>query len=1525
MRTHLAQDGFSNVHYCTYNVTPELSDPANASRLLWRAQIALRDHTTSLASDPNRAAYLVVSDVKRATLWVFTGPNAGPDSPSGDFPAFTVVKNIINEQYNALEYGGRGSFQAANLGELNGRSTVKPTTASRASNSNADQNNVELNQASGNAYQLFILAVLTSISYTLARYYDMIPLDVRSFFSKSLLLDSTDQFSSKTAGIPVMCVDAHLSTSGTLLIFSSHDRRRSLGHLMSPNAIFPTSSKDEEYYSLVSSSSRFRAAGACVHWKSAAQAWLRSKGLTLAKGNAPVAWRLVPIVDGDVLSLIDSGPMPLAANMTALSEWPAALCFRDHSQLQDEAPDVFSSHSPSAWENASNQTKKSRKLLDSFTFAQDWVLSSDDRRRTIDALRAAKQAEKEKSSAQAPAGGHDISIPSSPVYARTGELAGVSAIYPTPPDGFASQAPNSSSIVAPDLPSELRNEDFREQEDPIVSSDLHLNDESPELAESAEQTSEFHNELFDDMEEDGFGATGVTDADFSFFDEPEADDIDLAFEEAEEPTDVGENSLNMLASKHRESAVDTQPSSVPEKTDGPEPLLNEFPTEHIAQNQSEDEGLQPQHASAVSDVEPCSNESIVQNTPSQAITPELSPTLVQKRLFQDTGSSENANRHQVQILHENSKTFNPVSFGGRVSTFDQKYGNSGRFGFDLKKENPSPGQKRTGSTAAMGSTKKLPFEIGNLHGASRSKSSTTAANNYPSEESTDEGYSSDTDSDSHYNEEEFPYQKGSNLTSDEADSNYRQNKRQRNGSDSGAPYNEQTASPEKPLSTIAESGMTTEQEAHYLLSQIDSKFEESVYRSLPGSSGKPDPQNPQSNGLSELRTAILHDKGAISIAQTISNTHIKSSFDDDSQTNEVASCKVTETSSIENLMESALLDVVKKLFPSATECDLLGLVSLQEATLDIQSTKPNQRPILQRKQTEGPGPYSNSIFRIQPPYVKVQRSEKVLHVLPPAIHFWDSLGLGPFNGPKDLFAYCIYPSNRRTEKALTQFFDCLASTYENRKFGIHEMDRGVVKSHACFFPYDLDMEASPTETVHGVQSACVAATKSLAVGAMDEKNLVVYLVNPFDDCTMFAGLCQAVGPILRVSSQSIFGPRTGHPRPNIIIKILNIDDIPPEDAILDPNPEYMLRLAHEIYERSVLSGPDGIQSGLNIRLSPAIQLTTAIPKSIQFKMTADPPSDLLEENSFFHMAYSRSPSDQWLTAAWTDNTGQYQTSASYSLCGRKFEEVAYELWDTTIGILKSKNISWRVIVAKEGLFVPGEPECWTKLFSTPAQLQIITTLISVEVKPCLTISSDGLLSSVCAENGGRAHSYSNGNPANIGTPVSTPTPTADGSSAAPSPSAAADNQIESSPDSRLIDQADETWGAVLGTRLRTSPVLGDWSPSLISGLLVKRGDSSHPPEASLSRRMPCIAVHVNWIGNNAASAASSGISSSSSAPLPGTMRSYEMLMKEVLNMYRCLGTLAKVKFMDDGMGGVVPWHILAAMRGANALDRCLSV
>jgi mediator of RNA polymerase II transcription subunit 13 len=312
-------------------------------------------------------------------------------------------------------------------------------------------------------------------------------------------------------------------------------------------------------------------------------------------------------------------------------------------------------------------------------------------------------------------------------------------------------------------------------------------------------------------------------------------------------------------------------------------------------------------------------------------------------------------------------------------------------------------------------------------------------------------------------------------------------------------------------------------------------------------------------------------------------------------------------------------------------------------------------------------------------------------------------------------------------------------------------------------------------------------------------------------------------------------------------------------------------------------------------------LEQPLPKTIDFKLNANPSASLLQENTCLHVAYAQSIDDRWITAAWTDNRGTQQMTASYCL-GRKnepismpFSEVAKEIWETTLEYISSKKIHWRIMIARVGVMDPSESDFWMGLASTVSDAQVSLTLITVQPDPSLRLLP---ISVVLSPNGNVAQS--------VITPVSTPqalqtsivspenatTPARDTASAATPVEAPA----EPDSDGRLIDFTDQSWGAVLAHRLNNSNSLMELNPALISGYLIKRGgtNSDDPPIV-----MEVNIVHSEVIGN------------------PRTF--HEGLLREILGYYRGLGTLARVRGIVDAVKDVRPWHIAAAEKAVKTL------
>ena len=133
-----------------------------------------------------------------------------------------------------------------------------------------------------------------------------------------------------------------------------------------------------------------------------------------------------------------------------------------------------------------------------------------------------------------------------------------------------------------------------------------------------------------------------------------------------------------------------------------------------------------------------------------------------------------------------------------------------------------------------------------------------------------------------------------------------------------------------------------------------------------------------------------------------------------------------------------------------------------------------------------------------------------------------------------------------------------------------------------------------------------------------------------------------------------------------------------------------------------------------------------------------------------------------------------------------------------------------------------------------------------------------------------------GNTAQVGTP--------------PANAAFGDHDSEA----KLVDITDETWGVMMDGILDDPLTLSDSCASLASGYLVKR--------AGPRDENGLIPLSVNLLHGQ---------------------KPYRGVLKEVLGMYRNLGTLARVRGIVDPMRSVLPLHVAAARKAWKAVSETM--
>lgn len=307
-----------------------------------------------------------------------------------------------------------------------------------------------------------------------------------------------------------------------------------------------------------------------------------------------------------------------------------------------------------------------------------------------------------------------------------------------------------------------------------------------------------------------------------------------------------------------------------------------------------------------------------------------------------------------------------------------------------------------------------------------------------------------------------------------------------------------------------------------------------------------------------------------------------------------------------------------------------------------------------------------------------------------------------------------------------------------------------------------------------------------------------------------------------------------------------------------------------------------------------------------FQLAAEPPSDLLHEGSILHIAYSRTLDRQWLAATWLDNTGQYYSTASFSLRGRSFAQGAEDVWERTREILAARQVTWRIFIVTSDPVDRSVSQCWRSVSSNPRKQPLCVTMLSAQTNPELQLSPVDT-----------QVAWSNGLDQGFLTPASTPqastfTSSPDVSSHAnapltPAPSETAASLADNDPDAYLIDMTDESWGVMLSPKVTSlASCVG-----LANAALFKRGNV----ELRAGHALPSLGVSLHW---------TTQVKPNGSVD-EGSVKQAELTLREILRMYRNLSLLTQQRGLLDKRISVAPLHVAAAIRGAGCLDGMLPV
>ncbi|KAL7271102.1 mediator of RNA polymerase II transcription subunit 13 [Rhizina undulata] len=837
-----------------------------------------------------------------------------------------------------------------------------------------------------------------------------------------------------------------------------------------------------------------------------------------------------------------------------------------------------------------------------------------------------------------------------------------------------------------------------------------------------------------------------------------------------------------------------------------------------------------------------------------------------------TGGAEKTPNHGVMEVKKRMSLYSPITFTTSVEAADRKYAPGGRF--FLPESVKDIEAKELEKQRVHGKRKRpaVPTVVVEEHVAAPEVAEVLLEEEDEDEESSGEEVESESDADDETDYENSPITNNGGVY---ASSSCVGRKRKREVEDDG------------------DSVMSEEPQ---------NKAEEEIPQLAPPpwEGMKPDPGDYSVVGLFEKMTldteasslSMLGDGEWLAVSKILSEQVLmggihpedmrENAYNDDSQEGFVLRRR-------RNKDHAVFEDSIRSFLGSPKKLSLEAYASI----LDAEPVDNNvRRPIAQSRRV-GMKPSSaleesktaESIFKILPPHIHVHRAETALDILPPALHYWETFGLGPCSGGKNFISFCLYPGTKALENAADAVLDRIAAAYEAGRYG--QQIRGKLEGvENGLYPISLHNNIPTLEA--GTRSFIDTMTmfgQVLANVADEGVNIVVYVVNPFRSPGAMVDIAAGFLRMKMVYRQSIEELRVqGN---HLVLKVLPADDVLGRVGLvvreIDVN-----RVAAEIYGRCVIEGVSMEEAETSY--SPAIYLSRPPPKSIEFRLTTEPSHALLSEDSALHIAYAQSLDERWVTVAWTDNWGEIQVTENYCL-GRRgctvlraFEEVCKEIWNQTVEILASRKVHWRLFIVKAGVMLDDEVDIWTSLTSSSMAPLNTTILLSANLAPKLSLTP--ILPPLNPSAFNPQITLFTGTTPPVSTPQGPATLSPDQfGNAGNTPSA--DPLPDLDPDSSLVDYVDEVWGVVLNHRLpvRDSVLQTRWSRA--SGLLIKR---------------------TGTVEGDALSVLEVQIMSGGTGEL-----------REVLKMWRDLGTLSVWKGVVERKGGCWPWHLAVVERAVGVL------
>ncbi|TCD69177.1 hypothetical protein EIP91_008473 [Steccherinum ochraceum] len=354
---------------------------------------------------------------------------------------------------------------------------------------------------------------------------------------------------------------------------------------------------------------------------------------------------------------------------------------------------------------------------------------------------------------------------------------------------------------------------------------------------------------------------------------------------------------------------------------------------------------------------------------------------------------------------------------------------------------------------------------------------------------------------------------------------------------------------------------------------------------------------------------------------------------------------------------------------------------------------------------------SGAVQPMHSPLITLSKSGEIINILPPALRFWEKLGLSPRSGPKNVVAFFVADQSQgQNEQDVVVLMQRISSLYSAKYYGEHSAGQAPGCSQAGIVPVRL-------ETFRKTLSSFIPGLPHLN----SDTSIVIYILTPNH-------ILHLTSPVLR---QILSAIKRVHKTRQSTSPIL-FQFVPEQllaSASSNSEPSALAAFVDSVYDRILcpvvrqvscrsISSPEDTRS---YQLKPAFTLAKPLHPEVKFvKEEAVTTLDVINRYSMLHVGYQVSRQGKWLLASCTDQCGEAHELKAWLVPEDEPVDsfIVNSVWEFVMSFATMANVEWHIVVAKRGAMTAREMDAWNSHLETTlhaaSTLPTRVTLIAVE-------------------------------------------------------------------------------------------------------------------------------------------------------------------------------------------------------------------